>query len=141
MACGAFNKTGRAGARSRGGDRTRFGPENCDAAGETRGPTRVVAQHRAVPGTLGRHFEQLCEVGGPHVGDAGGMAKLPWAPAKAPCKDKAPVPLFNGHNFLRLPRITEAAAEEEQRRLPLQRVNVWTLSLEWARRRLSNRAL
>ncbi|KAH8606604.1 hypothetical protein ERJ75_001498100 [Trypanosoma vivax] len=73
MACGAFNKTGRTGARSRGGDRTRFGPENCDAAGETRGPTRVVAQHRAVSGTLGRHFEQLCEFGGPHVG-----ARVVW---------------------------------------------------------------
>ncbi|CCD19368.1 hypothetical protein, conserved in T.vivax [Trypanosoma vivax Y486] len=34
-----FNKTGRPGARGRGGGRTRFGPENSDAVGGTRGST------------------------------------------------------------------------------------------------------
>ncbi|KAH8620020.1 hypothetical protein ERJ75_000106300 [Trypanosoma vivax] len=47
---GVFDKTGRAGARGRGGGRTRFGPESSDAAGETRGPTRASMRHRAVPG-------------------------------------------------------------------------------------------
>ncbi|KAG8343176.1 hypothetical protein TRVL_05999 [Trypanosoma vivax] len=36
---GALYKMGRAGARGRGSGRTQFGPENSDAAGETRGPT------------------------------------------------------------------------------------------------------
>ncbi|KAH8618807.1 hypothetical protein ERJ75_000253000 [Trypanosoma vivax] len=54
-------------ALRRDGGRTRFWPESSDAAGETRGPTRNAMRHRAVPGTLGRRFEQLHEVEGPHV--------------------------------------------------------------------------
>ncbi|KAH8606940.1 hypothetical protein ERJ75_001428400 [Trypanosoma vivax] len=38
--------------------------ESSDAAGEARGPTRAAMRHRAVPGTLGRRFEQLREVDG-----------------------------------------------------------------------------
>ncbi|KAH8606906.1 hypothetical protein ERJ75_001466500 [Trypanosoma vivax] len=69
------------------------------------------------------------------------MAKLPFGPAKAMGKEKAPRPLFNEHSILRRPRIARAAAEEEQRRLPLQKVNVRVLPLEWARRRLKTKAL
>ncbi|KAH8603878.1 hypothetical protein ERJ75_001777200 [Trypanosoma vivax] len=128
---GVFDKTGRAGARGRGGGRTRFGPESSDAAGETRGATRAAMRHRAVPGTLGRRFEQLREVDGPHEEGAPGMVKLPCAPARAACKGRVPMPLFNGRGALGRTRITRAAAEEEQWRLPLQR----------ARRRLNNKAL
>ncbi|KAH8605499.1 hypothetical protein ERJ75_001605700 [Trypanosoma vivax] len=97
-------------------------------------------QHRAVSGTLGRHFKQLREVDGPHAEDAPGMAKLPCGPAKAVCTDKVPRPLFHGPGALGRTRITRAAAEEEQRRLPLQKVSVGTLSLDWAMRRLNSRA-
>ncbi|KAG8343053.1 hypothetical protein TRVL_06115 [Trypanosoma vivax] len=48
----------------------------------------AATRHRAVPGTLGCRFEQLREVDGPHLEDARGMAKLPWAPPKAMGKDK-----------------------------------------------------
>ncbi|KAH8617566.1 hypothetical protein ERJ75_000363800 [Trypanosoma vivax] len=68
------------------------------------------------------------------------MAKLPWAPPKAMDKDKVLRPLSNSHSVLRRTRITRVTAEEEQWRLPLQRVNMGTLSLEWVRRRL-NKAL
>ncbi|KAG8342519.1 hypothetical protein TRVL_06654 [Trypanosoma vivax] len=44
---GALYKMGRAGARSRGCGRTRFGPESSDAAGETPGPTGAVTRRRA----------------------------------------------------------------------------------------------
>ncbi|KAH8604190.1 hypothetical protein ERJ75_001734300 [Trypanosoma vivax] len=138
---GAFYKTGRAGARGRGGGRTRFGPENFDTVWEARGSTGIAAPRRAVSGTLGRHFEQLREADGSHVEGARGMAKLPRAPPKAMGKDKAPRPLFNGRSFLRRTRITRAAAEKRQWRLSLQKANVGTLSLEWARRRLNNKAL
>ncbi|KAG8342495.1 hypothetical protein TRVL_06674 [Trypanosoma vivax] len=56
-------------------------------------------------------------------------------------EDKAARPLFNGHSVLRRTRNTGAASEEEKRRLPLQKVNVGTLPLEWVRRRLNNKAL
>ncbi|KAG8340423.1 hypothetical protein TRVL_08750 [Trypanosoma vivax] len=69
------------------------------------------------------------------------MAKLPCAPSKAVDKDKAPRPLFNGHSILRRARITRAAAEQEQRRLPLQGVNLGALPLQCARRRLNSEAL
>ncbi|KAG8340843.1 hypothetical protein ERJ75_000490000 [Trypanosoma vivax] len=115
-----------AGACGHGGDRTLFWCENSDAAGETRGPT----------GALGRHFEQLREVDGTHAEDARGMAKLPCVPPKTVGKDKASRPPFNGHVVLRRTRITGAATEEGQQRLPLQKVDVWTLSLEWVNRRL-----
>ncbi|KAH8611355.1 hypothetical protein ERJ75_001031000 [Trypanosoma vivax] len=56
-------------------------------------------------------------------------------------KDKASGPLFNGRSVLRRARITRVTAEEERRRLPLQKANVGTLSLEWVRCRLGNKTL
>ncbi|KAH8619084.1 hypothetical protein ERJ75_000221000 [Trypanosoma vivax] len=94
----------------RGGDQTQFGPENSDAAWEGRGTTGTVAQHRAAPGTLGRHFEQLREVDGPHVEDALGMAKLPRAPQKAVGEDRVPRPLFSGCGALGCARMARVAA-------------------------------
>ncbi|KAH8614723.1 hypothetical protein ERJ75_000666100 [Trypanosoma vivax] len=98
-------------------------------------------RHRAVPGTLGCRFEQFREVDGPHEEDACGVPKLPCAPSRAMGKDRVPMPLFNGHSVLRRVRIAGAAADEEQGQLPLQKVNVWTLPLDWARGRLNNKAL
>ncbi|KAH8605472.1 hypothetical protein ERJ75_001613500 [Trypanosoma vivax] len=130
----ALDKTGRAGACGRGGVRTRFGPENCDAASGTRRPTEAAAKRPAAPGSLGGHLEQPREVDATHAEDARDVAKLPWAPPKAAGKDKAPGPLFHGRSVLRRVRIARAAAAEEQRRLPLQKVGAGTLSLEWAMR-------
>ncbi|KAH8608550.1 hypothetical protein ERJ75_001295200 [Trypanosoma vivax] len=131
MACGAFNKTGRAGTRSCGCDRVRY-----EAA------TSDVAREKGVPaGALGRRFEQLREVDDTRVKDTLDTVKLHWAPPKAVGKDKGPRPLFNGHNILRRARITRADAEEGQRQLSLQKVNVGTLPLEWASRALNNKAL
>ncbi|KAH8608460.1 hypothetical protein ERJ75_001306700 [Trypanosoma vivax] len=128
---GAFNRTGRAGTRSCGCDRVRY-----EAA------TSDVAREKGVPaGALGRRFEQLREVDDTRVKDALDTVKLHWAPPKAVGKDKGPRPLFNGHNILRRARITRADAEEGQRQLSLQKVNVWTLPLEWASRALNNKAL
>ncbi|KAH8609982.1 hypothetical protein ERJ75_001147700 [Trypanosoma vivax] len=127
---GVFDKAGRAGARGGGGGRTRFGPENSDAAGETRGPTRAAMRHRAVHGTLGRRFEQFREVNGPNVNDMRDMAKLPWAPAKAVGEDKAPGQLFNGHSILKRARITRVAAEEGQWRLAVAEGECGTLPLQ-----------
>ncbi|KAH8605791.1 hypothetical protein ERJ75_001619800 [Trypanosoma vivax] len=137
----ALDKTGRAGARGRGGVRTRFGPENCDAASGTRRPTEAAAKRPAAPGSLGGHLEQPREVDGAHAEDARDVAKLPWAPPKAAGKDKAPGPLFHGRSVLRRVRIARAAAAEEQRRLALQKVGAGALSLEWAMRRLNGRTL
>ncbi|KAG8340466.1 hypothetical protein TRVL_08705 [Trypanosoma vivax] len=122
-------------------ERTRFGSEIADATGETCGPTGAAAKHRAVSGTLGCHLEQLREACGPHAEDAHGAAKLPWAPPKAVGKGRVPVPLFNGRGALGRTLIARAAAEEEQRRLPLQKVVAGTLPLEWVRRRLNNKTL
>ncbi|KAH8619315.1 hypothetical protein ERJ75_000179800 [Trypanosoma vivax] len=69
------------------------------------------------------------------------MAELPCAPPKVMGKGKVPRPLFNGNSVLRRTRITRAVAEEEQWRLALRKANVWTLQLEWVRRRLNNKAL
>ncbi|KAH8615513.1 hypothetical protein ERJ75_000576700 [Trypanosoma vivax] len=51
------------------------------------------------------------------------------------------MPLFYGRGALGRTRIARAAAEEEQRRLPLQKVAAGTLPLEWVRRRLNNKTL
>ncbi|KAH8608076.1 hypothetical protein ERJ75_001338700 [Trypanosoma vivax] len=110
------------------------------AAWEAHGRTGAAAQQSAAPGALGRHLE-LREVVVPRVEGARGMVKLPWPPPKAAGKDKAARPLFNGHSVLGSVRTARAAAEEEQRRLPLQKAGVGTLSLRWATRRLNSKAL
>ncbi|KAG8339000.1 hypothetical protein TRVL_10174 [Trypanosoma vivax] len=51
------------------------------------------------------------------------------------------MPLFYGRGALGRTLIARAAAEEEQRRLPLQKVAAGTLSLEWVRQRLNNKTL
>nr|CCC52701.1 hypothetical protein, conserved in T. vivax [Trypanosoma vivax Y486] len=66
--------------------------------GNARG-TGTGAKRRAVPGTLGRHFEQLREVCGPHVEGARGMAKLPCAPAKAGSKVRRQGRFLMGADF------------------------------------------
>ncbi|KAH8618841.1 hypothetical protein ERJ75_000255900 [Trypanosoma vivax] len=132
---------GHAATHSRTYAQTRLGPENSDAASETRGPTEAAAKRRAVPGTPGCQFEQPREVCGPRGGDARGVAGLPRARPRGVGDDKAPRPLFNGHSVLRRPRIAGADAEEEQRRLPLRKACAWTLPLGRARRRLNDRAL
>ncbi|KAH8619091.1 hypothetical protein ERJ75_000220700 [Trypanosoma vivax] len=115
----------------RGGDQTQFGPENSDAAWEGRGTTGTVAQHRAAPGTLGRHFEQLREVDGPHVEDALGMAKLPRAPQKAVGEDRCQ------GRFLVGAVLWDALGWPGW---PLWGAGLGTLPLEWARRRLNTKA-
>ncbi|KAH8611628.1 hypothetical protein ERJ75_000978900 [Trypanosoma vivax] len=57
------------------------------------------------------------------------LPNCPGGPQKAVGKDKAPRPLFTGCSILGRTQITGAGAEEGQRRLPLQKVGVWTPSL------------
>ncbi|CCD21128.1 hypothetical protein, conserved in T. vivax, partial [Trypanosoma vivax Y486] len=78
----ALDKTGRAGACGRGGVRTRFGPENCDAASGTRRPHEAAAKRPCGACRLAAIWNNPPGKLPTHAGDARDVAKLPWAPPK-----------------------------------------------------------
>ncbi|KEG07057.1 hypothetical protein DQ04_11091020 [Trypanosoma grayi] len=62
----------------------------------------------------------------------------PWAyPARGQDKGQ----LFEGHSILRRTHHKRVADQNDERRLPLQQVDVDTLSLHWIRSRLNSRAV
>ncbi|KEG06395.1 TcC31.12 [Trypanosoma grayi] len=126
------------GACSRSGDRTRSRPSPAGSVGETRRPSRATTQHSSLHRALGRPGKQVGTPDGTHVDEISKWAMFLWA---YPVSRKEYGKLFEGHSILRRTDHTRVADKTDERKLPLQQVDVDTPSLHWIRSRLNSTAL
>ncbi|KEG07072.1 rab1 small GTP-binding protein, partial [Trypanosoma grayi] len=126
------------GACSRSGDRTRSQPSTAGSVGETRRPPRAATQHSSLHRAVGRFGQQIRTPDGIYVNEVSKWALTPWA---YPDREKDEVQLFQGHSILRRTHRTRVTDKNDESKLPLQQVDVDTLSLRWVWSRLNSKAL
>ncbi|ORC89420.1 uncharacterized protein TM35_000121950 [Trypanosoma theileri] len=121
------------GPRRGSSGRTPSRPKIINAVRETCRSHGTPTQHSALSGPLGRNNKQIST---PDIIDERELEKweLPEFTRQHFC---AP---FKGHNILQRSHRTRVATKDEEARLPLQQINIGTLSTHWIRERLNNSA-
>ncbi|ORC92306.1 uncharacterized protein TM35_000045200 [Trypanosoma theileri] len=124
--------------RGRSG-RTRSQSTIINAARKTRGPHGTLTEYGALSGSLGRHIKQIVT---PHIINLRELGK--WAAEKCgtpePATQQGLCAPFKGHNILQRSHRTRVETKDEEARLPLQQIDVRTLSTKWIRARLNKSA-
>ncbi|ORC91516.1 rab1 small GTP-binding protein, partial [Trypanosoma theileri] len=87
---------------------------------------------------LGRNNKQVRAIDIIDVNDLGKWATASWT-LPEPVTQGLCAP-FKGHNIIHRSHRTRVATKEEEERLPLQQVDVGTLSIKWIRERMNNKA-
>ncbi|KEG05197.1 hypothetical protein DQ04_25711000, partial [Trypanosoma grayi] len=128
----AFQQKRGTGACSRRGDRTRSRPSTAGSVGKTRKSSRAATPHGSLHRAFGGPGKQVGIPDGVYLDRASKWAMFPWAyPGRGQDKGK----LFQGQSILRRTHCTRVADKNGERRLPLQKVDVYTLSLRLVRSR------
>ncbi|ORC85170.1 uncharacterized protein TM35_000371430 [Trypanosoma theileri] len=131
--CSSLHQERSFGPRRGGSGRTQSRPKIINAARETRGPHGTLTQHGALSGPLGRNNKQIST---PDIIDVRELEQ--WELPEFTGQHFG-VP-FKGHNILQRSHRTRVATKDEEARLPLQQIDVGTLSTEWIGGRLNNSA-
>ncbi|ORC85168.1 uncharacterized protein TM35_000371410 [Trypanosoma theileri] len=129
----SLNKERSFGPRRGGSGRTRSRSTIINTVRETCRPHGTPTQHSALSGPLGRHIKQVRTL---DIIDVRELEE--WElPESATRHFGAP---FKGHDILQRSHHTRVATKDDEARLPLQQIDLGTLSTKWIRGRLNGSA-